>query len=235
MSYQVKCIAPHGAKLQRTLNQFDENNTWLYGEVGTVDDAIIAKYQASTDSFTVLGRSGPLTVADGLPVVAGLTATDNFDGVVHQTTFTLTDVAQAVVNGVEYQSTQLFNFPLGRINVLGVVATIAQKTTSAILGTLNGASVGSLGIGTAAASATTLATTMVDLLPATAFASSAVINVAGTPVSAALATGAQFDGTVTAKDMFINTAYATTTDVDADATQTLTGTITVTWSNLGTV
>jgi len=33
--------------------------------------------------------------------------------------------------------------------------------------------------------------------------------------------------------MYLNTAYATTTDVDGDATQTISGTITVTWVNLG--
>ena len=54
-----------------------------------------------------------------------------------------------------------------------------------------------------------------------------------TTVAAALAAAAQFDGTATAKDMFLNTAYATTTDVDADATQTISGTIVITWINLG--
>jgi len=233
--YKVKCISTHGADKRTSINPSDEDYHWAYGEVKNVSDALIGGYRDTT-AWTVLGHNGALDTAyDGLEVVAGLTATDVFDGVTHQTTFVLTDVAQAVVDATEYQSTKLFNFPLGRIAVHGVVATIAQKTTSAILGTLNGASVGALGIGTAAASATTLATTMVDLLPSTAFASSAVINVAGTAVSAALAAPAQFDGTVTAKDVYVNTAYATTTDVDANATQTLTGTITITWSNLGTV
>ncbi|MFA6063819.1 MAG: hypothetical protein WC736_14625 [Gallionella sp.] len=235
MSYKVKCLSTHGADQRTSVNPSDEDYHWSYGEVKSVADALIGNYRDTT-AWSVLGHNGVLDTAyDGLEVVSGLAATDIFDGVTHQTTFVLTDVAQAVVNGTEYQSTKLFNFPLGRINVLGVVATIAQKTTSAIAGTLNAGAVGALGIGTAAASATTLATTMVDLLPSTAFASSTVINVAGTAVSSALAASAQFDGTVTAKDVYVNTAYATTTDVDADATQTLTGTITITWSNLGTV
>ena len=74
---------------------------------------------------------------------------------------------------------------------------------------------------------------MADLLPSTAFTSSTVINVAGTAVSAALAASAQFDGTTTAKDVYLNTAYATTTDVDADATQTISGTVNITWVQLG--
>lgn len=154
-------------------------------------------------------------------------------GPIFQTKITLDNVTQAVVNGTEYQSTKLMTFPEGRLFVLGTTATLRQKTTSALASTLNASSTGAIGLGTAAASATTLATTMVDLLPSTAFTSSATINVAGTAVSAALASAAQFDGTSTAKSMYLNTAYATTTDVDADATQTISGTITVTWVWLG--
>jgi hypothetical protein len=74
---------------------------------------------------------------------------------------------------------------------------------------------------------------MVDHLPSTAFTSSATINVAGTAVSAALAASAQFDGTSAAKSIYLNTAYATTTDVDADATQTISGTIRFVYLYLG--
>ena len=149
------------------------------------------------------------------------------------TTLTLDNVAQAVVNGTEYQGTKLYDFPQGRIHVLGVTATLQQKTTSALASTLNSGSTGAISLGTATASNVSLTGTMVDLLPSTAFTSSTTINVAGTAVSAALAAAAQFDGTSTAKDMFLNTAYATTTDVDADATQTISGTIVITWINLG--
>lgn len=155
------------------------------------------------------------------------------DKVIHQTTLTLTDLAQAVVNGTEYQGTKIYTFPIGRILVMGVTASIAQKTTSAIDTTLNSGVTGALGIGTATASNVSLTSTMVDLLPSTAFTTSTVINVAGAAVGAALAASAQFDGTSTAKSVFINTAYATTTDVDGNATQTLTGNVTITWVNLG--
>lgn len=149
-----------------------------------------------------------------------------------QTTLTLNNVPQAVVNGTEYQGTKIYDFPQGRILILGVTATLQQKTTSAIASTLNSGT-GAISLGTATASATTLSSTMADLLPSTAFTSSTVINVAGTAVSGALAASAQFDGTTTAKDVFLNTAYATTTDVDADATQTISGTVVISWVQLG--
>jgi len=150
-----------------------------------------------------------------------------------QTTLTLNNVPQTVVNGTEYQGTKIYDFPAGRILVMGVTATLQQKTTSVLASTLNTGSTGAISLGTATATNVSLTSTMVDLLPSTAFTSSTTINVAGTAVSAALAASAQFDGTATAKDVYLNTAYATTADVDADATQTISGTVVITWTQLG--
>tara|TARA_R110000868_G_scaffold218849_3_gene469674 strand:+ start:759 stop:1487 length:729 start_codon:yes stop_codon:yes gene_type:complete len=168
----------------------------------------------------------------GASPVSTSVATESSLGV-QRTLLTLTDVAQTVTNGTEYQGTKIYTFPEGRILVLGVTATLAQKTTSAILTTLNGSSTGAISLGTATASNVSLTGTMVDLLPSTAFTSSATINVAGTAVSAALGASAQFNGTATAIPVYLNTAYATTTDVDGNATQTITGTVAITWVSLG--
>ena len=195
-------------------------------------------------SFKILQpNTGSIHITDGDPLVkvgaANAPATGSIVvahsqfGPFCQTTLTLNNVPQTVVNGTEYQGTKIYDFPQGRILVMGVTATLQQKTTSVLASTLNASSTGAISLGTVTASSTTLATTMVDLLPSTAFTSSATINVAGTAVSAALAASAQFDGTTTAKDVYLNTAYATTGDVDADATQTISGTIVITWTNLG--
>jgi hypothetical protein len=179
-----------------------------------------------TDTPARIG-SIPAAVADYVKV-----AVERF-GPLYQLTFTLDNVPQNVVNGTEYQGTQIYTFPEGRINVLGNTATLQQKTTSAIASTLNSGVTGAIALGTATASNVSLTSTMVDLLPSTAFTTSTTINVPGTAVSAALAAAAQFDGTSSAKAMFLNTAYATTTDVDANATQTISGTIRLTYLWLG--
>jgi hypothetical protein len=181
---------------------------------------------------------GKLTMTGGgfvgtQAAITGLSVVHKQVGFLRQSVFTLDNVAQTVVNGTEYQGTKLYDFPEGRVLVLGVTARLQQKTTSALASTLNASSTGAVSLGTVTASATTLATTMVDLLPSTAFTSSATVNVAGTAVGAALAASAQFDGTTTAKSMFLNSAFATTTDVDGDATITWSGTITVTHIDLG--
>ncbi|MDP1774260.1 MAG: hypothetical protein Q8L15_18485 [Methylobacter sp.] len=227
--YIVKALST--ATHPKRVGEIPQADNWKAGQTENVDDALIQYYLDHTDVFTVLGKDGALTT--GVAALATLAANDVLDGVIHQTTFTLTDLAQAVVNGTEYQGTKLYDFPAGRILVLGVAASIAQKTTSAIASTLHASSVGALALGTGTASNVALTSTMADLLPSTAFASSATINVAGTAVGGALAASAQFDGATTAKSLFINTAYATTTDVAADATQTLSGAIVVAWINLG--
>lgn len=169
----------------------------------------------------------------GAVAVSTVTAKHEQFGPFIKTTLTLDNVAQSVVNGTEYQGTKLYDFAQGRILVLGVTATLQQKTTSALASTLNASSTGAIALGTATASNVSLTSTMVDLLPSTAFTSSATVNVAGTAVSAALAASAHFDGTSTAKDIYLNTAYATTTDVDGNATQTISGTIVLCWVSLG--
>lgn len=159
-----------------------------------------------------------------------VTAVEKVNGSIRQTTLTLTAVAQAVVNGTEYQSSKIYDFPLGVITVLSCNFTIAQTTTSVIADTLNSGAVGAISLGSAAATNTTLSGAMVNVAPSTAFASSATINVAGTAVSNTISTPASLNGSATAADLYLNTAYATTGEVDADATQTLSGTVTFTWT-----
>lgn len=188
-------------------------------------------YQIKQNGGSVLFTDGSTVV--GTTPVSTVTAKHEQFGSFVKTTLTLNNVAQTVVNGTEYQGTKIYDFPEGRILVLGCTARLQQKTTSTLASTLNASSTGAISLGTATASNVSLTGTMVDLLPSTAFTSSATVNVAGTAVTAALAASAQFDGTGTAKHIYLNTAYATTTDVDGDATQTISGTVTITWVFLG--
>lgn len=190
------------------------------------------------DLLPALKNLMPFNTASGIgsiptAVAAYVTAAEYGDGIQHRTVLTLTSLPQSVVNGTEYQGTEIYDFPEGIIRVEGVVASIAQKTTSTLASTLNASSTGALALGSATASSTTLSSTMANLLASTAFTSSATVNVAGTAVGGALAASVQLDGHTTPAKVFVNTAYATTTDVDGDATQTLSGTITITWKNLG--
>lgn len=164
-----------------------------------------------------------------LETATGLTASHKDSGIIKKSVFTLAGLQQAVVNGTEYQGTKLFTFPLGKIVIVSAIANLAQTTTSTIASTLNSGVTGALSVGTVTASSTTLSSTMADIVPSTAFTTSTTINVAAAAVTGTLALPVLKDGSSTAKALFLNSAYATTTDVDADATQTFSGTITVLW------
>jgi hypothetical protein len=206
-------------------------NNWQAGTVQQIDTSLLPYYQEHADVFTILGGDGALT--ENVAVITGLTAASVTQSLVQQVTFTLANVGQTLPNTGQYIGTKLFTFPAGRINVLGCIATLQEKTTSAILGTLNAGKTGAVSLGTTVAASTTLDGTQADLLPSTAWISGATINVGGTAVSAALAVSCQLDGTTSAKELWLNSAVVTDGDLDADATISWTGSITITFLVLG--
>jgi hypothetical protein len=169
--------------------------------------------------------------------VTGVSVAHKSIGTLVRSTITLTNVAQTVVNGTEYQSTLLWTMPAGQVQFRAASANLTQTTTSALATTLNASSTGAVGVGTTVAVATTLATTTQNIIPTTAFVSSATVNVAGTAVTPILGTGVVgdffvVDGTSDSIDVYLNSAFATTLDVDGDATMTWSGTIVIDWDLL---
>lgn len=184
----------------------------------------------TTDGTALAAASALLSYGGGTVNDATVTAV-NTDGLVNKTVLTLAALAQTITNtSAEYAGTKIFTFPEGRILLLGVTAAIAQTTTSAIATSISAGATGAWALGSAAASATSLTSTMVDMLPSTAYTSSATINVAAATAKGALAASAQFDGTTTPVPVYFNTAIATGS---INGTQTISGTVTLTWMNLG--
>lgn len=184
--------------------------------------------------YTTQPENAEATITVGVGAKNGATVTAaEKDTAVHRTTLTLAATPITVTDALAYAGLKLYDFPAGRILVLGCTASIQWAVTSARVSTINDDAALDWALGTATASNVTLATTMVDLLPKqdkTLEADAAELNTAST---GALAASAQFDGTGTEIDMFLNVSFPTTTDIDADGTLTATGTITVTWVNLG--
>jgi hypothetical protein len=153
-------------------------------------------------------------------------------GIIHQTILTVAALPQAIADASSWMGTEIYDFPAGRLSVLGCTASLAPTTTSTIASTIKSGVAGAVALGTAATDSIALAGTEVDLLPSTATVNSTVINVAAAAVTAALAAAAQFDGTSTAKKMYLNSSVAAA-DIDGNGTLTWSGTITITWINLG--
>lgn len=162
------------------------------------------------------------------------------DGPVRQIKITLTNMPLTITDALAYASQKLYDWPTGRINVIDAVGNIAFTTTSAIASTLNSGATLSWGLGSAAASNLTLATTMMNFLPGSGesvktVTSSTTINVAGSTGTGFLAAvsaahlAAIVDGTSTAADLYLNVAVPTNTEIDADATVTVNATFYLTY------
>lgn len=185
--------------------------------------------------------AGPVTIGSPLYTASGVgakngatvTATEYGTSTLHQTKLTLAATPLAVTDSLAYLGVKIYDFPEGRILVLGVTSSLQWAVTTARDTTINDSASLTWAVGTATASNATLATTMVDLIPKTTKVLAAATTALNTASTAALAASAHFDGTGTAKDAYLNAAFETATDIDGDGTLTATGTVTITWVQLG--
>ena len=194
-------------------------------------------FTSGTGSATLTDLASD-TCAVGLgtvQAVTGLSAVERGapDGSIHQTTLRFDGVPVTVADTAQGVGTKIYAFPAGRILILGATGTLAMTTTSVLASTLKTGVSCRWGLGTTTQANATLATTEQDLIPVTTVTASATINISGATANAALAASAQFDGTATSKNAFLNVSVVTATDIDADATVLLSGFATMTWVNLG--
>lgn len=188
--------------------------------------------QVNADGAEVFASSAtPAGV--GAAAGTGVVASEQGDGVRHQTVLRLTDAPLTVTDALAYASQKIYDFPAGRILIEGVTSSLQFGVTSTRASTINDSAAMDWSVGSAAASSTTLATTMVDLVPKQDKTLDGVADAYTTAQGAALAASAQFDGTSTALDAYLNVAFPTTTDIDADGTLKISGTITISWVQLG--
>jgi hypothetical protein len=218
---------------------------WSIGQCGFVADDQIIYFQNNTAAWTVLAGPGATDVLTALVAqtesagagaavtATGLSVADAGVGEVKRTIITLDALELAVADADAFGSQQLYDFPAGRILVLGVIGSLQFAVTSARVGTINDDASLTWSLGTAAADSATLADAMVDLLPKATKVLAADVAALNTVSTNALASSAQFDGTGTAIDAFLNVGFETGTDIDADGTLEVTGTVTLTWINLG--
>jgi hypothetical protein len=156
-----------------------------------------------------------------------------YGGTVHKTVFTLTAAAVPVTDALAYAGLKLYDFPEGRILVLGATASLQWAVTTDRSTTINDSASLTWALGTVTASNITLASTMVNLLPKATKVLAAATTALNTASTNALVASAQFDGTTTAIPAILNVGFETNTDIDADGTLAATGSITVVWISCG--
>jgi len=187
-------------------------------------------YKGFAPALKNVRTTGLGTTTYGIGAAAGgVSVVEYGDAVIHQTVITASDLPVVMIeggtgtNGVG--SVKIYDFPEGRILIEGV--TVDSFTTTVDTNALDDADGGDYAFGTVAASgASGLSSTEVDIAP------SASIDPITNVVSTALAASAQFDGTTTAKDLYLN-MEVDDADIAAGCTNTVDFAITITWKNLG--
>lgn len=223
----------------------DKDVLWAAGQIGFVEDEVILHYQNNAAAWTVLAGpdfqdvlltlinisnnpgAGDVVAADGLAIA------DTGVGVVQKTVFTFDAMELTVTDALAYASKQLYDFPEGRILVLGATGSLQFAVGSERAGTINDDASLTWSLGTAAASNITLSGTMINLLPKATKVLAADNDELNTASTNALAASAHIDGTGTALEAHLNVGFETNTQIDADGVLLVTGSITLTWLNLG--
>lgn len=166
-------------------------------------------------------------------LAATATVKDQGFGAFHFTTITLADFLTTVTDASAFGGSKIFTFPEGRIYIIGCIATLQYGANGVRASTINNSSTVDWALGTVTASNVVLAGTMINIAP---LVDEAVVGddaLYGTASSSVLAAAAFFDGTTTAVDLFLNSAFSDNTDIDADGVLKTQGTIALTWVHLG--
>jgi hypothetical protein len=196
-------------------------------------------FTAGTAAVTMIDLSNDLGVPEtGLPNGTTVFASEEGDGIVNKTILDLISTPVSVVsvttgNGVG--GTKIYDFPQGRILMLGCMADLLVTIASGNQADFTDATPeGDIGIGSVApANADALGTdaTDDDMSTATAFT---MANYTDPEVQAPSEASLQFDGTSTPLDMIV-TALVDAADIDDDTTSELlvSGKVVFHWINLG--
>ena len=191
------------------------------------------------NGFNVLDSSGQHLqsvnsegVVEAGTAANGATAVET-GNVARKTVLTLTNVSVTVANttGISFGGTKVYDFPAGRILVLG--ATLSSLsfdlTDAGNVTPIAATHGGDVAFGTTVPSDGTLTGADVDIIPSTS-----IDPISGGITGAALVASAHFDGTTTAKDINVN-ILIDDADVADGASDVLlvNGVLTVLWVNLG--
>ena len=203
-----------------------------YALTGLATDGIDLSGATLTNDIVLSGTQIIDSEALGAIVAAKCTAVE-YQGTTQKTilTFTLTgDNDLDLPDGHHGTGIKVFDMPEGRILILGATINASVTTSDNYNASSNDVFVVSMGT-VLGADDNSLTGTEVDIIPSTE-----LDTVGGTSLTLAwgeaLAASAQFDGTTTPVDLYVNAAIANTSN-DGANTYAITGTVTITWVNLG--
>ena len=178
-------------------------------------------------SLTVDGEISGVSSGNITTSLSTVSIASSDAGNMYKTTLTFANVPLAMqeagpsTNATAYA--KVGDFPAGRILVHGVVVDNLTMATNTVISSARSVT---YSMGTTAASGPALTGTEVDLCPTNS------MIVSTNYFDSALSASAQFDGTSTAKDIYVNQLINTFAGLNA-TTNLVSGTAIITWSNLG--
>ena len=158
----------------------------------------------------------------------GATVTETVSlGVINKTTVTMASTPLVLTYGGAGTNSsggiKIYDFPKGRISVLGVVVSDFNVATNTLL---EASDTGDFAFGTTVGTGPDLSSTEIDLCPKTTLATMTNLT------DSALAAAAQFDGRTTAKDFYAN-LMVDADEISETSTNATSATIVFWWMNLG--
>lgn len=162
------------------------------------------------------------------------------NSVLHQTllSFQALPVTTGNTTGISFGSKRVYDFPGGLLWVPSVTAyfnLITFNTVAGVSGDIGGGGSGDYSLGTTPADDGTLTAADVDLLPSSAMLDPFVAGVGSSNAGSKLAAAAFFDGTSSAKSMYLNCLIddADVSDAASGDNVYFTGWVRATWIWLG--
>lgn len=223
-----------------TLTATDNNGATLVADEDANYRFKCTVFTAGTAAVTLSNLSTSVVANLGAgSAVENVSVEEQGNGILQRTILRLSSLPVSVVSvttGAGVGGSKIYDFPQGRINVLGTMADLSVVIAAADQADFTDATPeGDFGVGTVApANADALGTdaTDDDFATAAALTMAAYSATVQCPSEAAL----HFNGITTAIDMFAN-ILIDAADIDDDTTSTVyvSGTIVITWINLGDV
>lgn len=165
--------------------------------------------------------------------VAGLSVVTEGRGGSFRTVFTFNDMKLPVTDLLAYASQKIFDFADGKVRLKGGTAKMKFRVVGDRASTINNSAAMDWSLGSAPASNITLASTMVDFIAKQDHTLDGAADAFTAFQAVDFAAAATFDGTATAKDLYLNVAFPTNTEIDADGVLGVTGQITMLYEMWG--
>lgn len=218
---------PQGAKVRLTSSDVSPLNNFNFNVPNTVTQNL-GNFKADLASEVGARELAGVGSVPAATAALGLTVKEYGNEAMRKTVFTFNNFSMNVANttGASFGNKQLYDFPQGRLMIVGGSSDLDFNWHDS---NIDDAGSGDFSLGTTGTSDATLNSTDVDIMASTALTDPFVSGVGVANGNVVKTT--EFDGTATAKDLYLNIIVddADVSDAATDAI-VINGTLTIIWA-----